>query len=429
MQILRKFSKGFFRLLLLSLMLVLTVPALAQETDLSAPDQIQYALDDLSTRTGQTVTLTTITSYTWQERQYSDSSLGCPQPGEMYAQVITPGYQFDVTYSGVTYDYRVSEDGSTVIMCGSETAQPGDPTAPDESPCGSSYTVLGGDYLYSIAVACNTTVDALMEANPEIENRSVIYPGQILQIPQGEDDTPATGEQSVSISPLSGPAGTQVEITASGFPANTQVEIGVGPYESEYSVIETTTTDANGNLVADGRIPSDVDAGDEWVFVVVLDNEETISEVFEVTTGTPTEEPDSNLFERTNIYLIALEDAGATGEEIGCGDSLVPVEVAIEPTIAPLTAALTYLFENNEQYYGQSGLYNPFYNSDLSVDGIDIIGGNAQIELSGELSLAGACDNPRIESILQQTALQYSTIDSVDITINGEPLDQLLSGA
>lgn len=27
-----------------------------------------------------------------ESRQWRDSSLGCPQPGQMYAQVITPGY-------------------------------------------------------------------------------------------------------------------------------------------------------------------------------------------------------------------------------------------------------------------------------------------------------------------------------------------------
>jgi hypothetical protein len=267
-------------------------------------------------------------------------------------------------------------------------------------------------------------VQALLDANPEIENRAIIYPGQVLAIPQGDDVDPAPGEQTVSISPQSGPAGTQVEITASGFPPNTQVNIGLGPYESEYDVIETTTTNANGAVVADGRIPANVQPGDEWVFLVELNNQETISQIFQVTQ----DGEEGNLFERTNIYLVALEDAGATGEEIGCGDSLIPVEIAIEPTIAPLTAALENLFEIDSEFYGQSGLYNPFYNSDLTVDGIDIVNREAQINLSGNLSVGGTCDTPRIEASLEQTALQYSTIDTVTITINGEPLGDVLSG-
>ncbi len=150
-------------------------------------------------------------------------------------------------------------------------------------------------------------------------------------------------------------------------------------------------------------------------------------------TATPTpasavNEPGDGKFTRTQIFLIALEDNGQSGEMIGCGDSVLPVEVAIEPTVAPLTAALNKLLGLNEQFYGQSGLYNAFYQSDLSVEGIDIDQGTAVIHLTGTLQLSGACDNPRAQAQLEQTALQYNTVDAVSITINGEPLASILSG-
>jgi hypothetical protein len=55
---------------------------------------------------------------------------------------------------------------------------------------------------------------------------------------------------------------------------------------------------------------------------------------------------------------VALEDAGASGKEIGCGDSIIPVDLNVEPTAAPLTAALEELLAIDERFYGQSGLYN-----------------------------------------------------------------------
>jgi spore germination protein GerM len=41
--------------------------------------------------------------------------------------------------------------------------------------------------------------------------------------------------------------------------------------------------------------------------------------------------------------------------------------------------------------------------------------------------LGGVCDNLRAEAQIVYTALQYSTIDSVSITLNGQPLEVFLS--
>jgi LysM repeat protein len=49
--------------------------------------------------------------------------------------------------------------------------------------CGTSYTVVSGDTLRKIADHCGTTVSALRKANPEIGWGSLIYPGQVLQLP------------------------------------------------------------------------------------------------------------------------------------------------------------------------------------------------------------------------------------------------------
>jgi hypothetical protein len=127
------------------------------------------------------------------------------------------------------------------------------------------------------------------------------------------------------------------------------------------------------------------------------------------------------------VYLVALEDNGKSGEKIGCGDSLVSVERQIPATSGVLKASLTDLFSLKEQYYGQSGLYNSLYHSDLKVAKVEIANGKATIFLSGQLSLGGVCDNPRVEGQIRATALQFSTVKSVDILLNGKILKDVLS--
>ncbi|MBG0764281.1 MAG: LysM peptidoglycan-binding domain-containing protein [Tissierellales bacterium] len=58
-----------------------------------------------------------------------------------------------------------------------------------------SYTVQSGDVLWKIADMYGVTVDALVEVNG-IENRNLIYPGDVLQIPGTEVvEEPATDEE------------------------------------------------------------------------------------------------------------------------------------------------------------------------------------------------------------------------------------------
>jgi hypothetical protein len=56
--------------------------------------------------------------------EWSDSSLGCPNPAEMYMQVITPGYilQFE-TPVGEVVEVHASQDGN-FVLCGTGNDQP-----------------------------------------------------------------------------------------------------------------------------------------------------------------------------------------------------------------------------------------------------------------------------------------------------------------
>ena len=127
------------------------------------------------------------------------------------------------------------------------------------------------------------------------------------------------------------------------------------------------------------------------------------------------------------IFLIALEDNGQSGTLVGCGDSAVPVTVIIPRTQGVLKAALEELLSIQEQYYGESGLYNALYQSDLKLKSVTIDQGKAIIHLTGTVMLGGVCDSPRFEAQIEETALQFSTVSSVEVFINDIALEDVLS--
>jgi hypothetical protein len=51
-----------------------------------------------------------------EARQWSDASLGCPRPGVLYAQVVTPGYLIVVTGGAKQLEYHSDERGR-VVLC------------------------------------------------------------------------------------------------------------------------------------------------------------------------------------------------------------------------------------------------------------------------------------------------------------------------
>ena len=61
-------------------------------------------LADAATRSGVAVdqlVVVTALSITW-----SDGSLGCPEPGQAYTQVVLEGYRVSIRAGTTTYDYR-----------------------------------------------------------------------------------------------------------------------------------------------------------------------------------------------------------------------------------------------------------------------------------------------------------------------------------
>ncbi|MEM7349052.1 MAG: hypothetical protein AAF485_32890, partial [Chloroflexota bacterium] len=75
---------------------------------------IEAAIAHLAEEIGvnpEVITLTSIEAIQWP-----DSSLGCPQEGFFYAQVITPGFKIVLEAEGNSYPYHTDQD-INVVLC------------------------------------------------------------------------------------------------------------------------------------------------------------------------------------------------------------------------------------------------------------------------------------------------------------------------
>ncbi len=85
----------------------------------SAPSQAKQIAErarlDLSERCGVPVSEIAIVSSDAVE--WPNASLGCPQPGALYAQVLTPGYQIVLDMRAELYEYHTDAEGRQLILC------------------------------------------------------------------------------------------------------------------------------------------------------------------------------------------------------------------------------------------------------------------------------------------------------------------------
>lgn len=131
---------------------------------------------------------------------------------------------------------------------------------------------------------------------------------------------------------------------------------------------------------------------------------------------------------RVKVYLVAVGDNGKSGRRIGCEDSLVAVSRTVQPTNAPLKAALDELMsmpaEHNE---GGRELGNYWKGENLKVESVLLKRGTATIRITGTLTVAGICDQPRITQQIEATARQFPTVKRVRVFVNGTPLKEAIS--
>lgn len=151
---------------------------------------------------------------------------------------------------------------------------------------------------------------------------------------------------------------------------------------------------------------------------------------------TPSSSPSATVPQATaiTVFWVMEGDAGASGQPIGCGDSLVR---ATAPTSGPgldtedrvATGIETLLQQSAREVdpddAGQPGLTNALYQSEMTVRNVSISGDVVTVGLDGFPLSAGTCDAPRIVEQLEQTAAANAGVSTARILVNdGTPIDE-----
>jgi len=126
------------------------------------------------------------------------------------------------------------------------------------------------------------------------------------------------------------------------------------------------------------------------------------------------------------VFLVAVGDDGKTGKKIGCGDSLVPVTRTIKRTTAPLMTALRELLLTPQHSDDTPSLENFWKGRNLRVSSVSIRNHTATIRISGEVFVAGVCDEPRIQSQIEETARQFPKVKKVRVFIGRRTLAEAI---
>jgi hypothetical protein len=112
-----------------------------------AEDVVQSAKEDLAERLGLSTSEVLVVSI--EAVDWPDTSLGCPQPGMAYAQVITPGYQIVLKAKGPTHEYHTDRH-SQVMLCHPDAEnQPPSPKGIDDSSPWQPVEPIEPDQIYS----------------------------------------------------------------------------------------------------------------------------------------------------------------------------------------------------------------------------------------------------------------------------------------
>jgi hypothetical protein len=139
-----------------------------------AAQAVQAAQADLAQRLG--VEKGAIKVLSVEPVEWPDASLGCPQPGMVYAQVITPGFRVLLEAEGKTYAYH-TDGGQNAVLCEKESTMDV-PKAPSPIEPGLEHLVnlAKGDLAQRLSIS----VDQI----EVLEAKSVVWPDASLGCPQ-----------------------------------------------------------------------------------------------------------------------------------------------------------------------------------------------------------------------------------------------------
>lgn len=146
------------------------------------------------------------------------------------------------------------------------------PAVQAQSPgkCSSPITISPGDTLSSIARRCGTTLSALIDANPQLDNPNILPVGSMLRLSQDsrrDEDTPTevvADTHVIAVEPAVLVPGGRVTITASSMPPGARVWIKGGNSRSprHHLILRGARVDARGELSVRLRLPKWLKAAD-----------------------------------------------------------------------------------------------------------------------------------------------------------------------
>ncbi|MFJ6300873.1 hypothetical protein [Pseudarthrobacter oxydans] len=129
-------------------------------------------------------------------------------------------------------------------------------------------------------------------------------------------------------------------------------------------------------------------------------------------------------------YYVLLDDGGRNGVRFGCNDSLVGVPHETSAAGEALPAAVGALIDPPGSATAggpEADLYNALASSRLKFLSGSFDGTTVTVYLAGSLRPGGACDLPRLEAQLTQTAVAAVGALRAEIYVNGLTLEEVLS--
>ena len=285
------------------------------EVEDTLPLLIERATEDLMQATSAESDAITVVST--EEVEWSDTSLGCPEPNKMYAQMITPGYLIVLETGGNSYDYHTGTDPEGPLVQCTEDGTPAGAaiglTLPAESEGGTQMVDDGalpllierakqdlvqatGSKSDDITVVSTEEMEwsdtSLGCPDPDGMYAQMITPGYLIVLESGG----STYDYHTSIDP----EGPLVQCTEDGTPAALETNVDMTQMDTENGLTRLVERAAEDLMQATSA------AADE---ITVVSTEEM--EWSDTSLGCP--EPDGMYAQMiTPGYLIVLETGGET---------------------------------------------------------------------------------------------------------------------
>lgn len=132
----------------------------------------------------------------------------------------------------------------------------------------------------------------------------------------------------------------------------------------------------------------------------------------------------SGFVDREN-YTVVTIPLVQDGGPIGCGSDIFFAPHAIPKTITPLDASYRLLFDIKPLPEIQSdGFHNVVGNYTwLNYESVILDNAVARVYLTGTMYGPGHCSLPELRAQISQTALQFDTVDVVEVYLNGRLYD------